>query len=74
LLRHGHGSYGLIVRDHDVVAIRAVVDAGDPRGIRRAGKGNRGKQDQHRKDRKEGSDSPSLGRGRSSRSHRLLPT
>src|SRR5215475_10596271 len=74
LLRHGHGSYGLIVRQHDVIAIRVVTDAGDPRWIWRAGKGDCGKQNQHRKDRKEGRDPPILGRGRPSRSHRLLPT
>jgi len=60
LLRHGHGSYGLIVREHDVIAIRVAIDAGDPRRIWRAGKDDRGKQNQHSNDRKEGRDPPIL--------------
>ena len=74
MLRDGHGSYGLIVREHAVIAIRVVIDAGDPRWIWRADKGDRGEQNQHHNDPKKDGDPSILGTGRSSRFHRRLRT
>src|SRR5215831_8673427 len=44
--------YGFVDTGHDIVTVSAIIDAGDPRWIRRVGKGDRGEQYQRRNDRK----------------------
>ena len=54
--RLGLDSGGLVDKHHDVVTVSAVIDAGDPRWIRRAGKGDRREQDQRNNNWKRGKD------------------
>ena len=55
--RHGYvRSRGFVEKAHDIVAVSAIVDSGDPRWIGRGGKGNRREQDQRQNDRKSGKD------------------
>jgi len=56
LRRHADASYGRIVKGHDVITIRAIIDSGDPRWIWRAGESDRDDQNQCHDDGKERGD------------------
>jgi hypothetical protein len=72
--RRGFNTCGFADKHHDIVAVSPIVDAGDPRWIRKVGKGDHREQDQHRNDRKKGADPSVLSTTRSRRWHRLPRT